>query len=346
MALGSAEVRPIDMASAYATLADLGEYNKPTFFEGVDHRSGRPVIGRAAQARARGLGRVGLAGQRHPQGRHHRRHRHRGQHRPSRRRQDRHQPGLPRCLVRRLHPAARGGGVDGQSQGQESMYDVAGRRVSGGSFGPGLARLHGRGRGQPGGPGLAGSRRRSSPTRSFRRPREEGRRPGRRRQGQGPEAPEARVRPAKTTRSACRTSTTRPAPRCGEPWRRCCRRWSANRQPVRPARPGRGGADRGGDAREQVAALVGAAPAEVVFTSGGTEADNLAVKGTVLDLAAGGPAPGLLGRRAPRRARRRRLGRGRRRGLGRPGPGRRSRPGRPTTGWPACSARADRPGPR
>jgi cysteine desulfurase len=35
-------------------------------------------------------------------------------------------------------------------------------------------------------------------------------------------------------------------------------------------------------AREQVAALVGAAPSEVVFTSGGTEADNLAVKGTVL----------------------------------------------------------------
>jgi cysteine desulfurase len=35
-------------------------------------------------------------------------------------------------------------------------------------------------------------------------------------------------------------------------------------------------------AREQVAALVGAAPDEVVFTSGGTEADNLAVKGTVL----------------------------------------------------------------
>jgi cysteine desulfurase len=35
-------------------------------------------------------------------------------------------------------------------------------------------------------------------------------------------------------------------------------------------------------AREQVAALAGAAPAEVVFTSGGTEADNLAVKGAVL----------------------------------------------------------------
>jgi cysteine desulfurase len=35
-------------------------------------------------------------------------------------------------------------------------------------------------------------------------------------------------------------------------------------------------------AREQVAALAGADPAQVVFTSGGTEADNLAIKGTVL----------------------------------------------------------------
>ena len=40
-------------------------------------------------------------------------------------------------------------------------------------------------------------------------------------------------------------------------------------------------------AREQVATLVGAAPAEVVFTSGGTEADNLAVKGAVLVRPAG-----------------------------------------------------------
>jgi penicillin-binding protein 1A len=44
MALGSAEVRPIDMASAYATLADMGEYHRPTFFERIDHRSGKPVI--------------------------------------------------------------------------------------------------------------------------------------------------------------------------------------------------------------------------------------------------------------------------------------------------------------
>ena len=41
-------------------------------------------------------------------------------------------------------------------------------------------------------------------------------------------------------------------------------------------------------AREQVAALVGAAPSEVVFTSGGTEADNLAVKGAVLARPPGG----------------------------------------------------------
>src|SRR5688572_24584833 len=40
-------------------------------------------------------------------------------------------------------------------------------------------------------------------------------------------------------------------------------------------------------AREQVAALVGADPGEVVFTSGGTEADNLAVKGAVLARPAG-----------------------------------------------------------
>jgi penicillin-binding protein 1A len=32
------------MASAYATLADLGVYHKPTFFETIEHRSGAPVI--------------------------------------------------------------------------------------------------------------------------------------------------------------------------------------------------------------------------------------------------------------------------------------------------------------
>ncbi len=43
------------------------------------------------------------------------------------------------------------------------------------------------------------------------------------------------------------------------------------------------------DAREEVAALLGAQPGEIVFTAGGTEADNLAVKG------AAAPDPVRLG---------------------------------------------------
>ena len=42
------------------------------------------------------------------------------------------------------------------------------------------------------------------------------------------------------------------------------------------------------DARERVAAAVGAAPAEIVFTGGGTEADNLALKGAAAKLRGNG----------------------------------------------------------
>ena len=45
------------------------------------------------------------------------------------------------------------------------------------------------------------------------------------------------------------------------------------------------------DARERIAAAIGARPLEVVFTAGGTEADNLAVKGAVL---AGGERRGVV----------------------------------------------------
>jgi cysteine desulfurase len=42
------------------------------------------------------------------------------------------------------------------------------------------------------------------------------------------------------------------------------------------------------DARDRVAAAIGASPSEVVFTSGGTEADNTALKGTASKLRANG----------------------------------------------------------
>src|SRR3954447_6280527 len=48
-------------------------------------------------------------------------------------------------------------------------------------------------------------------------------------------------------------------------------------------------------ARSQVAALLGAQPGEVVFTSGGTEASNHALKGSVFARTGGG-VTGFLGR--------------------------------------------------
>jgi cysteine desulfurase len=48
------------------------------------------------------------------------------------------------------------------------------------------------------------------------------------------------------------------------------------------------------DAREEVAALLGAQPGEVVFTAGGTEADNLAIKGAALHARAAGRGHGVV----------------------------------------------------
>src|SRR5918998_317035 len=42
------------------------------------------------------------------------------------------------------------------------------------------------------------------------------------------------------------------------------------------------------DARDRIAAAIGASPSEVVFTGGGTEADNLALKGATAKLRANG----------------------------------------------------------
>jgi cysteine desulfurase len=53
------------------------------------------------------------------------------------------------------------------------------------------------------------------------------------------------------------------------------------------------------ESREQIAEIFGARPSEVIFTSGGTEADNLAVKGLYWARQDGGPGIGAAGRPGP-----------------------------------------------
>jgi cysteine desulfurase len=56
------------------------------------------------------------------------------------------------------------------------------------------------------------------------------------------------------------------------------------------------------ESREQIAEVFGARPSEVIFTSGGTEADNLAVKGLYWARRAGGTGPSGVGPSGPDRS--------------------------------------------
>jgi len=77
-------------------------------------------------------------------------------------------------------------------------------------------------------------------------------------------------------------ATTHPDPRVRDAMVRCMGPEFANPGSTGHA-PGRAAAAAVAQAREQVAALIGAATDEIVFTSGATEANNLALLGTVHD---------------------------------------------------------------
>ena len=137
--------------------------------------------------------------------------------------------------------------------------------------------------------------------------------------------------------SASTSTTMRPRRSTPGCWRRCCRcsatgfgnasslHWFGQRA--------RAAVD---DARGEVASLIGASPAEIVFTGGGTEADNLALRGVAAAAREPRRKVALLRDRAPRgRAHRARAGGG---GRARAG-GARGRRGTAGPGRPARQAR-------
>ena len=117
LVLGSGDVSPLDMAVGYSTFANRGVHNDPVMIakiEQVDEDGDVVVLDQAVPTGDRVLTEdqadlvtyclEGVVGGRHGHG---------GGHRQAGRRQDRHHPGQQGRLVRRLHPVAHRGGVDG-----------------------------------------------------------------------------------------------------------------------------------------------------------------------------------------------------------------------------------------
>ena len=298
MALGSAEVRPIDMASAYATLANLGEYHKPTFFEKVDHRNGKAVIGEPSKPERRvsaalawqvndilkgvvtgGTGTAANIG------------------RPAAGKTGTNQAYRDAWFVGYTPQLAVAVWM-GDPKSQQSMYNVQGRRVSGGSFPAqvwhdfmAVAMANQEVLDWPKPPEELQYTVLPPPPKEDDKDKDKDD-DGDRRPGQGGGNGGGNGGNNGGGNGGGGNDEERPVPYLDY----------AASAPLRPealaamlpllerpaANPssqhGLGRAARAAveTAREQVAALVGAAPGEVVFTSGGTEADNLAVKGTVL----------------------------------------------------------------
>ena len=76
-------------------------------------------------------------------------------------------------------------------------------------------------------------------------------------------------------------ATTPVDPRVAAEMRECLERDGTFANPAAGHAPGRAAARRVEQARAEVAALVGARPEQVLFTSGATESDNLALLGAV-----------------------------------------------------------------
>ena len=122
MGLGSIAVSPLDMASAYATLAAGGIYSEPTAIRKVVLPNGKEDTEGGlglAEAQAGDPRRRRVEGDPDPRGQRQLRHRRPGRLRPPRRGQDGDDRQARRRLVRRLHAGSRDGGLDGVPGGRD-----------------------------------------------------------------------------------------------------------------------------------------------------------------------------------------------------------------------------------